>query len=267
MDYRHAFAGVVLGFLSPLLLQAQEPVGEQKVIVIPLDTMAEAKKDGDLFAWIHFGSVKFGGTDPMIRIRVLKDGTAIAPKDNRERESRLKLSAEEIKTLRKTLLEDIELPTIAGPWFNGEANRWDGSQDCYLIRDEQKPITLTCEYGWPSSSANQDHMIRRYLQAMQTYSDLIYRVRAGGKEAIARQVPLANEGLKQHLPEAAPLAIEDFRFGEDFPDGHRRLTFLREKEVADGQWEKVRVEVLVPDEGNPRLGDITINGQRFKQPT
>ncbi|PQO26696.1 hypothetical protein C5Y96_19620 [Blastopirellula marina] len=262
MDYRYALAGVIFGFLTPLLLQGQEPVGEKNVIVIPLDTMVGAKRDGDLLTWIHFGSVKFGGTDPVYRIRVLKDGTAIVPPDNRQRESQLKLSEEEVKSLRKVLLADIDLPTIAGPWFNSEPNRWDGSQDCFLVRDAQKPITLTCEYGWPSSSANQDLMIQRYLQVMQTYTDLIYLVRAGGKEAIARQLPLANKGLQQHLPEAAPLTIEDFAYGEDFPDRHRRLTFVREEELAEGQWEKIRIEVLVPDEGKPRLGDITINGKR-----
>ncbi|QDU74368.1 hypothetical protein Pan97_13750 [Bremerella volcania] len=253
-----------ISLLLSTILPAQPPVDEKKVISIPLDPLAEAKKDGDLLAWIHFGSVKFGGTDPLYQLRVLKDGTAIAPKDYRQRESRLKLADEEIKTLRKTLLKEIAIEQIAGPWFNSKPNRWDGSQDCYLVRDDQKVITLTCEYGWPSATANQDLMIRQYLDVMQTYTDLIQLVRAGGKEAVARQLPLANEGLKKYSPESAPFSIEDFTFGEDFPDGHRRLTFLREKKLEKDQWEKVRVEVLVPDEGKPRLGDVTINGKRHK---
>lgn len=267
MWHHHALAIALFAALAslqlPSLLRAQLPDAEKKVIVIPIDTMGEAKKAGDLLTWIHIGSVKFGGTDPVYRLRVLKDGTAMVPKDARQRESRLKLTAEEIASLQKTLLEDIAVQHINGAWFNGKGNNWDGSQDCFLVREDQQVVTLTCEYGWPTSDANRDHTIRRYHQAMQTYIDLIYLVRAGGKEAIARQVPLANEGLKQHLPEATPLTVEDFRFGEDFTDGHRRLTYLREKEMADGQWEKVRVEVLVPNDGKPRLGDITINGQRF----
>lgn len=268
MRCRPTLVLVAFSFFSslflPTLLTADEPTGKTTVIVVGLDPMAQCEKDGDLLAWIHYGSIKFGGTDPIYRLRVLKDGTAVVAKDQRERESRLKLTEDELKTLRKTLLEDLTIQHIAAPWFNGKPNRWDGSQDCFLFRDDQKAITLTCEYGWPSASAHHDHMIQRYLKTMQTYTDLIHLVRAGGKEAIAKQLPLANEGLKKHSPESTPFSIEDFRFGEDFPDGHRRLTYLREKEIQDGQWEKVRVEVLVPDEAAPRLGDVTINGQRFK---
>ena len=263
MSHRYALAWIVFGLLTPLLLHAQEPVGEKKVIVVPLDSMAVAKNDGDLLTWIHFGSMKFGSTDPTYRLRVSKDGTAVVPKDRQQRESRLKLSEPEIQSLRKTLLEDLELPPIAGPWFNGEPNRWDGSQDCFLVRNDQTPITLTCEYGWPSSSANQDHMIFRYHQVMQTYIDLIHLVRAGGKDAVVRQLPLANQGLQQYLPEAAPLTIEDFAYGGDFTDGHRQVTFVREQEHAEGAWEKIRIEVFVPDVGKPRLGNITINGKRY----
>lgn len=266
----HRYALILIVFacsaslVCPAIAVAQPPEGNAKVIVVELDSLALPKREGDLLAWIHFGSIKFGGTDPIYRIRVLKDGTAIVPKDNRERESRLKLSDAEIAALRKTLLEDATIQHISGAWFNGQGNRWDGSQDCYLLRDEAKVITLTCEYGWPSATAHRDHMIRRYQQVMQTYTDLIGLVRAGGKEAIARQIPLANEGLKKYSPASTPFTIDDFSFGEDFADGHRRLTFVREKEIEDGQWEKVRVEVLVPDEGKPRLGDITINGKRIR---
>lgn len=258
-----AFSLFVSQFL-PTLLNAEEPAGKTIVIVVDYSPMTLCEKQGDLLAWIHYGSIKYGGTDPNYRIRVLKDGTAVAAKNQRERESRLKLTNDDLKSLRRDLLEELTIQHIAGPWFNGEPNRWNGSQDCFLIRDDQKAITLTCEYNWPSASAQQDHMIQRYLKTMQTYTDLIYLVRAGGKEAIAKQLPLANEGLKKHSPESDPFTIEDFRFGEDFNDGHRRLTYLREKEIQDGEWEKVRVEVLVPDEGSPRLGDVTINGHRFK---
>ncbi len=252
-------------FAAPItpMLRAQTPAAEGKVITIPLDPLAKFKDAGDLLAWVHTGSVKFGGTDPIIRIRVTKEKTAIVPKDYRQRESKLKLTDQEMKELRETLLEDINLPHIAGPWFNGQANLWDGSQDCYLIRGDQKAVTLTCEYGWPSASASRDHAIRRYHRVMQTYVDLMNLVRAGGQEAVARHVPLANAGLKKHLPEAAPLTANDFAFGENFPAGHRRITFVREKEINDGQWEKVRVEVIVPDDAEPHLGDITIDGKRF----
>ena len=266
MWHRHALVLLVFSVSAASIismLHAQMPTAGRKVITISLDPLAELKDAGDLLAWVHAGSVKFGGIDPVVRIRVTQNKMAIVPKDHRQRESKLELTDKELKKLQEKLLEDINLPHIAGPWFNGQANLWDGSQDCYLIQDDQKTTTLTCEHDWPSDTAKQDHMIRRYHQVMQTYIDLMQLVRAGGQAGIARQVPLANAGLKKHLPEAAPLTAEDFAFGENLAAGHRRITFLREKEINDGQWEKVRVEVIVPDDGDPRLGNITINGQHI----
>ncbi len=254
---------VVLGAM-PLAVQGEEPeVKAGKRIVVNISPFTLSERQDDLLAWVHYGSVKFGGSDPRIRIRVSKDGLAIVPSDLREQESRLQLTPQEIAQLKKVLIDDLDVQSIVAPWFNGQGNRWDGSQDCFLIRDGKQKITLTCEYGWPSSQANRDATIQRYLKLMQAYTDLIYQVRAGGNEAIAEQVPIANAALAKHFPNAKPLTIEDFAYGEHFQDGNRRLTYVRETET-DGSWDKVRVEVIVPEIGKARPGDVTRNGKRIR---
>ena len=57
-------------------------------------------------------------------------------------------------------------------------------------------------------------------------SRLFNEIRAGGKESIAAALRLANEHLQKSYPNVAALALEDFLYVDDTPDG-RTMHFVR----------------------------------------
>lgn len=254
--------------LSPLivLIGGQTALPEPRVVVVQVQPPAEAEAEADdvLISWVHRDSVKFGGGGTEIRLIIRQDGIATVPGGPRERESRVRLPREQIDSLIALLVEEQEIGTIVGPWFNGRPNLWTGSQEQLFVRDGANIIRLTCEYGWPSGSEHQDATIRRYLEAQNTLSHVRQLVQAGGREAVAAAVPIANQALKEFFPETPPLTIQDFSFGENFPAGHRRITFVRETE-REGTVDPVRVEVIVPDEGPPHRGDVTVANRRVRK--
>ncbi|MFT4558465.1 MAG: WD40 repeat protein, partial [Planctomycetaceae bacterium] len=224
-----------------------------------LDTEA----DDVVVSWVQRGSVKFGGIEPRTLLVIRKDGSAIVPANHRERESRTKLRQDDVANLLKQLVDDCDIESIEGLWFNGKPNFWSGSQDTLFVRRGDRTIRLTCEYGWPSGTEQTDLKIQNFTAASRVVGHFKSLIRAGGRDAVAKALPIANRSLQQHFPKVELLTVDDFRWGENFPDGHRRLTFHRERQVQ-GEPENVRVEVLVPDEGESRPGDVTVNKQRVQ---
>jgi len=59
---------------------------------------------------------------------------------------------------------------------------------------------------------------------------LVYEIDAGGKEAIAAALKLANEYLQTAYPNLPALVLEDFRYASRLPDG-RTIHFMRKPAV------------------------------------
>ncbi|TWU12093.1 Regulatory protein BlaR1 [Symmachiella macrocystis] len=233
------------------------------VVTIGGGVVAEAESEDTFVSWIHRGSVRMGGIEPIVRLQIRKDGTAIVSKDHRQRESRVKLNPQELAAVLKRLVDDCDVAAIQGPWFNGKPNLWTGSQDRVFIRSGRRTIRLTCEYGWPSAKDRTDANILKFTKLLNVLRETQSLILAGGHEAVEKLLPIANQGLKQHFPTIRPLTTDNFSWGENFLAGYRRVTFWREKTV-NNEREKVRVEVIVPDGGEPRLGNMFVNDQRIR---
>lgn len=208
--------------------------------------------------WTRQGSVREGEPEPRTRLAIRRDGIAIVPGDFRNPEALVRLTPPEIESLIDDLWTDCDLPKVSGSWFNGTPDFWKGGNEVIAIHQARRELVLSCQYGWPSGT--QDRSIENFSKAVRRLSLEQSIVRAGGRGAIARVIPIVNEGLEKIHPDVSPLEISDFMGAENYRGGSREITFYRERD-AEGRVEKVRAAIEVPDEGESNLLSVELNGR------
>ncbi|MEX1096578.1 MAG: hypothetical protein WED34_11060 [Planctomycetales bacterium] len=95
--------------------------------------------------------------------------------------------------------------------------------------------------------------LQQALAAQKRLERLRSEIYAGGNEAVAKYVALANAELKRQQPDFPPLSAEDMQNARRMANGELRLTFQRVEEPVDGRRRFTAAQIVAPAVGKPTV--------------